>query len=153
MGVVNSIEWLTVLWLWIPGNCATPLYAAQEFQEGHGSRAFPAKNSYCRCVLHAQARRMRRYARRMRRYAGPYILVDPREAAETLAFRTEEALEHDSDSVKAKKPRKALQASRLATMIGTASHCVINVNLGGPSMKDRGKSWSILCECSICHRL
>ena len=36
--------------------------------------------------------------------------------------------------MKAKKPRKALQASRLATMIGTASHCVINVNLGGPSM-------------------
>ena len=34
--------------------------------------------------------------------------------------------------MKAKKPRKVLQASRLATMIGTASHCVINVNLGGP---------------------
>ena len=42
--------------------------------------------------------------------------------------------EHDSDSVKVKKPWKALQASRLATMIGTASHCVINVNLVGPSI-------------------
>ena len=49
---------------------------------------------------------------------------DDREVAETLA----------SDSVKVKKPWKALQASRLATMIGTASHCVINVNLVGPSI-------------------